>query len=70
MLGIFRKLEKTGGELIVTDHGRPVLKIVPIEPQRPAVNELFAPYRGRVIYREDIMTPLTGEWGTLRDDLP
>ncbi len=25
----FRKIEKTVGELVISDHGRPVLKIVP-----------------------------------------
>lgn len=29
MLKIFRDIEKTGEELIVTDHGKPVLKIIP-----------------------------------------
>ena len=29
MLKIFRNIEKTGEEVIVTDHGRPVLKIIP-----------------------------------------
>ena len=31
MLEIFRSLEASGEELIVTDHGKPVLKIVPIK---------------------------------------
>lgn len=29
LLEYFREVEKTGKELIVTDHGKPVLKIVP-----------------------------------------
>jgi len=28
-LEYFRKIEQTGEELIITDHGRPVLKVVP-----------------------------------------
>ena len=31
MLAIFRELEASGEELIVTDRDRPVLKIVPIK---------------------------------------
>jgi len=69
MLGIFRDLEKSGGELIVTDHGRPVLKISPIEARKPTIDELFGPFRGKVVYHEDIMKPLTEEWEALRDDL-
>ena len=33
MLEIFRELEATGGEITVTDLGRPVLKIMPIQPK-------------------------------------
>ena len=30
MLEYFRRVEETGEELIVTDNGRPVVKVVPI----------------------------------------
>lgn len=35
-LELFRQVERTGGEIIITDRGRPVLKIVPFaaEPSR------------------------------------
>jgi prevent-host-death family protein len=61
MLEYFRRVEETGTELIVTDNNRPVLRIVPIRP-RVATAELFADVRGRVVYREDILTPTTDEW--------
>ena len=61
MLEIFRELEATGDELIVTDHGRPVLKIVPIQPKN-SVKELFAEYQAQVEYLEDIDTPTIDEW--------
>ena len=44
MLEIFRKLEREGGELIVTDNGRPALKIVPIRQKIP-VEVVFAKER-------------------------
>lgn len=28
-LEYFRRIEQTGEELVITDHGRPVLKVVP-----------------------------------------
>jgi prevent-host-death family protein len=28
-LEYFRKIEETGEELVITDHGRPVLKVIP-----------------------------------------
>jgi prevent-host-death family protein len=32
-LELFRQVERTGEELVITDRGRPVLKIVPFERQ-------------------------------------
>jgi antitoxin (DNA-binding transcriptional repressor) of toxin-antitoxin stability system len=61
MLKIFREIEESGEEVIVTDNNRPVLRIVPIV-QKKSVEELFAPYQGKVIYYEDINTPTIDEW--------
>ena len=61
MLRIFRDLEKTGEELIVTDRKRPVLRIQPIVRKR-TVEEVFGAIRGSVVYREDIHLPTTDEW--------
>jgi len=61
MLEIFRQLEISGEELVVTDHGKPVLKIVPIK-QKKAVADLFADIQGRVTYNEDINQPTLSEW--------
>lgn len=32
-LEYFREVERTGAELVITDHGRPVVKIVPFESE-------------------------------------
>ncbi len=61
MLEVFRELEATGGELVVTEHGRPVLKIVPIRPKR-TIQEIFGPVQGQVVYLEDINAPTIEEW--------
>ena len=61
MLEVFRELEATGGELIVTERGRPVLKIVPIRPKL-SVQEIFGEVQGQVVYFEDINTPTIDEW--------
>jgi len=61
MLEYFRRVEETGEELIVTDHNRPVLRIVPIRTHRPAA-ELFSDVRGQVVYHGDVMEPTTHEW--------
>jgi len=61
MLEIFRQLEASGDELIVTDHDKPVLKIIPIK-QKVAVAEVFGDLQGQVTYLEDINTPTLQEW--------
>ena len=61
MLEIFRQFEASGEELIVTDGGKPVLKIVPIKSKQTSV-ELFSPVQGRVRYCEDVNTPTIAEW--------
>jgi len=61
MLEYFRRVEETGEELVVTDNNVPVIRIVPIRKRRPA-SEVFAGLRGRVVYREDILSPTTDEW--------
>jgi antitoxin (DNA-binding transcriptional repressor) of toxin-antitoxin stability system len=64
MLEYFRHVEKSGEELIVTDHRKPVLKIVPLSPKLTP-EEVFANLRGKVKYYEDINTPTISEWGEL-----
>lgn len=61
MLEVFRELEASGKELIVTDNGRPVLKIVPIK-EKASVTDLFGGLQGRVVYLEDMDTPTLSEW--------
>jgi len=61
MLEIFRQLEASGDELIVTDHDKPVLKIIPIK-QKAEVAEVFGDLQGQVTYLEDINTPTLQEW--------
>ena len=41
MLQIFREIEASGEELLVTDHGKPVLKVTPIK-EKETTDELFA----------------------------
>ncbi len=52
MLRIFRELEKSGEELIVTDRGRQVLRIQPVSKKK-TVDDVFAALRSRVVFREN-----------------
>lgn len=63
-LDYFRQVERTGKELVVTDRGKPVVKIVPYAP-RPA--EALAALRGSVIRYDDPTEPVGLEdWEALR----
>ncbi len=59
MLEFFRAVEATGEELVVTSRGRPVLRVVPFEPQVSA-EQLFGDVRGRVSLpdEEELTAPI------------
>jgi len=61
MLRIFRELEESGGELIVTDRDRPVLRVLPFQKKR-GVDELFSAWRGQSTFIGDPDEPTTDEW--------
>lgn len=61
MLQVFREIEETGEELIITHNRRPVLRVLAIKHRQP-VEKVFNKLRGKVVYHEDINTPTTDEW--------
>lgn len=65
MLAYFREVEQTGEELIVTDHRKPVLKIVPITPPKMSVTDAFADLRGKIQYFDNINSPTSDEWSEI-----
>lgn len=65
MLGIFRDIEKTGEEVIVTDNQRPVLKIVPLKKKK-TFDEAFADVQGKIKYTDEIHKSTEEEWGDLK----
>ena len=63
-LEYFRQVEKTGKELVITDHGRPVLKIVRYAEDPAAALEAL---RGTVLRYDDPLQPVGVEdWEALR----
>lgn len=54
-LEYFRQVEQTGKELIITDHGRPVVKIVPYTTDS---DELLKELRNSVLQYEDPLEPV------------
>jgi antitoxin (DNA-binding transcriptional repressor) of toxin-antitoxin stability system len=49
------------GELIVTDHGKPVLKILPSKP-KAGDSEKIGEFRGQATCLEDINSPTLIKW--------
>jgi len=63
-LEYFQEVERTGKALIITDRGKPVLKIVPYSEKS---SELLRELRNSVIKYEDPTDPVgLNEWESLR----
>ncbi|GAB4262255.1 MAG: hypothetical protein Kow00122_18730 [Thermoleophilia bacterium] len=63
-LEYLREVEQRGEELIITDHGRPVAKVVPLvkDPE-----ELLKSFRGALVWYHDPTEPVGEEgWEALR----
>lgn len=63
-LEYFRKIEQTGEELVITDHGRPVLKVIPYvaDPE-----EYFRGLRNTVLKYDAPLAPVGSEdWEALK----
>ncbi|MEA5571999.1 type II toxin-antitoxin system prevent-host-death family antitoxin [Calothrix sp. UHCC 0171] len=61
LLEFLRLVESEGEEIVVTDRGKPVVKISKYGDS-PLTAELFGQMRGKVRYFEDLTTPTTEEW--------
>ena len=61
MLRVFREIEASGEELVVTDRGRPTLRIQPIAPKR-SVEDVFGDFQGQLTFHEDPNAPTIDEW--------
>jgi prevent-host-death family protein len=61
-LEYFRHIQETGEPIIITDHGKPVLKII---PYTPSPDELLKTLQGSVIKYDDPLEPVGIEdWDT------
>lgn len=61
MLQVFREIEESGEELIITHNRRPVLRVLAIKDRQP-VEVVFKGLQDKVVYFEDINTPTIDEW--------
>jgi prevent-host-death family protein len=59
----FRLVEETKTEILITDHGKPVAKIV---PYKPSDEEDLLALRGLVEHFEDPTAPIETDWDALK----
>ena len=57
-LELFRQIEQSGEELVITDHGRPVLKVI---PYREDADECLSVLRDTVLRYERPLEPVDDE---------
>ena len=62
LLEILREVERSRKELVITDHGRPVLKILPYSPKP---SETLKALRGSVVEYTDPTEPVESSWNAL-----
>jgi len=62
LLEILREVERSRKELVITDHGRPVLKILPYSPKP---SETLKTLRGSVVKYTDPTEPVESSWNAL-----
>jgi antitoxin (DNA-binding transcriptional repressor) of toxin-antitoxin stability system len=66
-LEYFRRIQETGEEIVITDHGKPVAKIVPFREEDGAAVNILSQLRGTLIRYEDPYVPVVLEdWAVLR----
>ncbi len=54
--------------IIVTKHGKPVAKVVPIEPEAEPTRTGFGCMAGTIKITGDIITPIEEEWSAITGD--
>ncbi|ESQ75826.1 prevent-host-death protein [Asticcacaulis sp. AC402] len=57
-LKLLDQVVETRQPLTITKHGKPVARLVPVEPKRA----LFGALKGSVYYEGDIISPIDAPW--------
>ena len=58
-LAVMKKVQTTGEPVVVTKRGEPLVKVVPIKPEK---NDVFGFMTGKVKILGDIESPIPIEW--------
>ena len=62
-LSVLDQVEKGGGNVVITKHGRPVAELVPHQGPRP---KLLGMLKDRLFVTGDIISPIDVEWNALK----
>lgn len=62
-LELMDEVERSGVPLTVTKRGRPVVRVIPVDEQKP---RLFGAGKGLVIYMGDVISPTGEPWDAER----
>ncbi len=66
-LEYFRRVQETGEEIVITDRGKPVVKIVPAREEPSVTATRLEKLRGTLIKYEDPYAPVaTEDWDLLK----
>jgi prevent-host-death family protein len=63
-LALMDKVKTTGSEYVITKHGKPVAKLVPVSA--PKRKSIFGCMKGTVLKYERPFDPIDGEWDVNR----
>ena len=59
-LKLMDRVAETGEPLIVTQRGKPVARVLPVEPDTP--EPLFGRLKGSILYEGDLISPIDVVW--------
>jgi prevent-host-death family protein len=62
-LALMDEVARTGKSVVITKNGKPVAELV---PHRAAKKSPFGIWKGRIIIKGDIISPLDVEWEALK----
>ena len=64
-LALMDQVARTREEIVITKHGRPVARLLPVEPS--AQGDAFGWLAGSVLHADDLIGPIGEEWEAERD---
>ncbi len=63
-LRLLDEVNESRRTLVITKHGKPVAKIVPVMPKHLKKKKLFGCMKGSISIHGDIVSPMPEEWTT------